>query len=311
MLNFTKLIKNTKNEFENIKVNKNVLISKAEQIAILIFLLVIPSLISLIFFILSKTTSLSMHAIDIIESLNLYLVVYIIPVLGIFFCLIKNKSFLKETSFLIYLVWVFLLPITSNFINSSINRIEFNSYVSDSIYLVCNIIFFIFCLFLFFKNENTLIVSFKRWNHKNIIYFFVVVLVGFGIHYGLNFLLNLIQNTYDNSISNNQNSLGFDKNDAFSIVRIFIVAVIIAPIIEEIIYRYIIQNSFNNQWWSIFISTFVFAFAHINRTYDWTHILSYISLGLINGFIYFYFNNISLTIFLHFLSNLVAFILLF
>ena len=102
----------------------------------------------------------------------------------------------------------------------------------------------------------------------------------------------------------------------FNQFSLFVVAVILAPIVEELVYRKAIYGLINTRFRPIYAvlgSAFVFAFVHIiidlsNAIY----ILPYFGLGVILSFIYYYSGKIIfIPIIAHALMNLYTYILLF
>ena len=101
--------------------------------------------------------------------------------------------------------------------------------------------------------------------------------------------------------------LYINTNDVVNMNIIFLIlsSVIVGPIIEEIIFRYILinkLNSFNNRFISIVISSIIFALAHngiINIIYTFI-------LGMILGIIYIKDKNLLNSIVLHSSANLIS-----
>ncbi|MDG4949831.1 CPBP family intramembrane metalloprotease [Weeksellaceae bacterium KMM 9724] len=92
-------------------------------------------------------------------------------------------------------------------------------------------------------------------------------------------------------------------------VAAFIMVVILAPILEELIFRGLILRGMLNAnispWVAIFLSSFLFGIAHLN---PW-QFLGAGMIGLSLGFIYWRTQSLLLVIFLHALNNFIAFVI--
>lgn len=91
-------------------------------------------------------------------------------------------------------------------------------------------------------------------------------------------------------------------------ISAFITICILAPILEESIFRgFILQGLLNSKThpiWAIFFSGILFGFAHLN---PWQFIGAGI-LGICFGFIYWRTGSLLLCIFLHFINNFISFV---
>lgn len=91
----------------------------------------------------------------------------------------------------------------------------------------------------------------------------------------------------------------------------FIRSVVYAPIVEEVIFRYILQGWLREKikkggaFFAVLISATLFALGHVAAPAD---LIQYLPLGLLLGVIYEKERCISLTICIHSVNNLVAFI---
>ena len=94
-----------------------------------------------------------------------------------------------------------------------------------------------------------------------------------------------------------------NKNGVFS----FIAIVIAAPVIEELIFRGIILNGLLRKYSpikSIIISSILFGIAHLN---PWQFISAFL-IGIFSGWVYYRTRKLSLSILIHLVNNLFAFI---
>lgn len=90
-------------------------------------------------------------------------------------------------------------------------------------------------------------------------------------------------------------------------IAAFIMVCILAPILEELIFRGLIlrgmlQNGIN-PWFSIFLTAFLFGAAHMN---PW-QFMGAGFLGIIFGYVYWRTQSLVLCVFLHFLNNFIAY----
>lgn len=94
-----------------------------------------------------------------------------------------------------------------------------------------------------------------------------------------------------------------NPNSVFS----FITIVIAAPVIEELIFRGIILNGLLRKYSpvkSIVISSVLFGIVHLN---PWQFIGAFI-IGLVSGWVYYRTRKLTLSIMIHFVNNLIAFV---
>lgn len=97
-----------------------------------------------------------------------------------------------------------------------------------------------------------------------------------------------------------------NQNGAFS----FIAIVIAAPILEELIFRGIILNGLLRRYSpvkSIIISSVLFGIVHLN---PW-QFMSALIIGTFSGWVYYKTKKLSLSIIIHFVNNLIAFIAMY
>lgn len=94
----------------------------------------------------------------------------------------------------------------------------------------------------------------------------------------------------------------------------FLMTSLLAPFIEEIIFRKSFKDVFKSFFLYLFISAFVFGSLHvignIKSLYELLYIIPYTSLGLSFAYCYYKTNNIFSSIFIHFLHNTIGIILI-
>ena len=161
-------------------------------------------------------------------------------------------------------------------------------------------ILFIFLLFKkeivhmwkdFYENRDKYFKKyFKYW-------FLILVLMAFS-----NGIITLINKS---EISNNQEAI----NDMFERLPIYtyILSVFLAPVIEELVFRFCFMKIFNNKYLYIILSGVIFGLFHIigsfESAYDFLFLVPYSIPGLIFAYILYDSKNIFNTIWLHFVHN--------
>ena len=161
-------------------------------------------------------------------------------------------------------------------------------------------ILFIFLLFKkeivhmwkdFYENRDKYFKKyFKYW-------FLILILMAFS-----NGIITLINKS---EISNNQEAI----NDMFERLPIYtyILSVFLAPIIEELVFRFCFMKIFNNKYLYIILSGVIFWLFHIigsfESAYDFLFLVPYSIPGLIFAYILYDSKNIFNTIWLHFVHN--------
>ena len=161
-------------------------------------------------------------------------------------------------------------------------------------------ILFIFLLFKkeivhmwkdFYENRDKYFKKyFKYW-------FLILILMAFS-----NGIITLINKS---EISNNQEAI----NDMFKRLPIYtyILSVFLAPVIEELVFRFCFMKIFNNKYLYIILSGVIFGLFHIigsfESAYDFLFLVPYSIPGLIFAYILYDSKNIFNTIWLHFVHN--------
>ena len=94
-------------------------------------------------------------------------------------------------------------------------------------------------------------------------------------------------------------------------------AVLLAPFVEELTFRYGLRKIFKNVWFYAIVSGFIFGFLHaiagiesVNDLIDLLYIIPYGSLGFAFSVIYYKTDNIWVNIFVHMLHNGIVYFLL-
>lgn len=143
-----------------------------------------------------------------------------------------------------------------------------------------------------------------RISWKGFLFAAVVMLIAIGISSVVDYLGQNFS-----SYTNTQNEMLLE--DAYlhaSWLLSFLSIVIIAPFVEEIIFRgFLMQQLFRNRLWlGWIVSSLLFCAAHVPT--DWVSFLLYLIPGIALGGILYKTKRLELTIFAHFLNNFIAFI---
>lgn len=143
-----------------------------------------------------------------------------------------------------------------------------------------------------------------RISWKGFLFAAFVMLVAIGISSVIDYLGQNFS-----SYTNTQNEMLLE--DAYlnaSWLLSFLSIVIIAPFVEEIIFRgFLMQQLFRSRLWlGWIVSSLLFCAAHVPT--DWVSFLLYLIPGIALGGILYKTKRLELTIFAHFLNNFIAFI---
>lgn len=164
--------------------------------------------------------------------------------------------------------------------------------------------------YIFNKSMNEKIeIKKEKLNIKNIvIYSLILISIGNIGEYFVKFL-NLLLNKvgYDFNIAAYNNV--FAANNIIDYLMILISVVIVAPIVEELMYRFILNNSLKEygKLSSLIVSSFLFGIVHC----QFYQIMPAMAAGIILSLIYFKTNDIRYSIIVHMLNNLTATLLMF
>lgn len=110
--------------------------------------------------------------------------------------------------------------------------------------------------------------------------------------------------------STNDNVAALELVAKNNIVILVFFTIVVAPILEEILFRGIFMNWFfvNNSLVSVILSGIVFGYVHapFSPGTDWIYALSKVLLGIILAAVYARTKNIKANITVHFLNNFLA-----
>lgn len=161
---------------------------------------------------------------------------------------------------------------------------------------------FIFIIFLIYKEE--IISNFKDFKdniqtyiQKYLKYWFLIL----GLMYAANFIILL----FNNGIAQNEEAVRSLMNN--HPIFAFIISVVFAPILEELVFRKTLRKIFKTNFLYIFISGFTFGFMHVinhlNTPLDLLYLIPYSIPGWIFAYLYLKSKNIFIPIGIHFIHN--------
>lgn len=209
------------------------------------------------------------------------------------------KDFIKQ--FLIILLY-FLLNI--------ILALPFLKVINTSnlANILISLILLIIFLFIFRKIIVPDFYDFKKNGKKYLKDTYYYYLIGVLIMIVSNYIINIFGGTAQNEVGNEE----LFKNLA---LYASLNAVIFAPIIEELMTRSILKNTFKNKYIYALFSGLIFGLLHVifflpNNIYELFYIIPYGALGFVFALIYAKSNNIITNITFHSLHNFICLILL-
>lgn len=200
----------------------------------------------------------------------------------------------------IYLFAMFLLPIISLFVLFGV----FNITEEISLQVYTNLISYLFLaivsLSLFGRH---LLADFKQI--KSLGAFLKGIFLGWGLLLialvASNALLSFITDVPDSS----ENQQVIETTLLAYPFLMAITTVLLAPLIEEIIFRLVLmEKTLFHPWINILFSSFLFALIHVVQAGDFIFIIPYMAMGIPLGYSYYKTRNICYPIGIHILQNL-------
>ena len=196
-------------------------------------------------------------------------------------------------------------------INTAIFDAKDNSYLETLIYLV-----FLAIIYLFYR-------KYLRADFKEIKngykYYIKIVLKYFAIFFivktGAAILTTILSNILNIQIAESENQNLIIDNLKASPIMTIILAVILAPIVEEGIFRLSLRKVINNKYLFILCSGLFFGFIHVFPTDIYIveallYSIVYVAVGICFAYIYVETDNIYVNIFIHALNNLLSILML-
>lgn len=187
-----------------------------------------------------------------------------------------------------------------------------NAIINFSVYIL---IFIPFVLTMMVEFESSLykIKDENKESNKVVKFFFIMLGVFFIVNFVSSILSNLI---YEEESTNQTEITKILKSDIASFLLMSIPTVILAPVVEELVFRYSFFSIIKNKWAALIISSLVFGSIHIITSdvkliYRLALLFPYFASGVVFGITYEKSNrNIWLPIFLHMSTNLISLVLI-
>lgn len=215
----------------------------------------------------------------------------------------KIKQYIKDCSIGIGVILsYFLLPYTKYIVLYFLHGVEVNETLSILLSIVIEILTVSVILLLMSKRITKDFKDLKKNHKKYFKEYFKYYLIGLAVMYISNAILMF---GFDAGISGNEESirslLGIHP------IYIYLSAVIIAPSVEELVFRGAIKNIIPNKILFILVSGLVFGGLHlvgnISNVVDLLYIIPYSALGIVFAYIYSKTDNIFVTMLLHTMHN--------
>ncbi|AXK50784.1 CPBP family intramembrane glutamic endopeptidase [Spiroplasma alleghenense] len=238
--------------------------------------------------------------------------------IGFFIIWDKRRSLMFKTTLFMYYAYV-VLPIVLSLLLSPIGFLGIPDYWTSSILLLIQAIVLLTLIYWVFSRVDEL----KSRVYKTLKQNFKMLLLVAAIGAASIFILSLIYGTISSALgfsqnnSENQESLvrpltqGNLGSQILYIISLFVFTVIVAPLMEEIVFRDGVFTGASNRWIGWIMSAVLFAYIHISATGDFEHLLEYLIAGIVLATA---FNicrgNVTYTWFIHATSNLISFIMI-
>lgn len=192
----------------------------------------------------------------------------------------------------------------------------FSSVIPDFMFksFILTFFFYIFAPLLFIKYSSYELASFnsKLNTEKLVNYILLGMITVLFLAVSYNILLNFIPIDPPGSVAGS--AVGDSTENIYSISVLFFFIVILAPTLEELFFRGVVQDYFTQEYtfiFSIIITSLFFSLVHFNMYYGVGAILSLgmiFGYGLILGFTYEKTRTLIVPIIIHILINFSAFI---
>ena len=222
------------------------------------------------------------------------------------------KTFFKNLGLfvLIFFVWILIAPISIALPLAIINNYIEVSIQAQRIFLMLGELITIFFIFILYKEE--ILKELKKFK-ENILYYietyfpyWIIMLV----------IVTVVANIVEIFVKDgpaNQNLI--EEAIKQTPILIGISVMILAPLTEELIFRLSLRKVFKNDIIYILMSGLIFGFIHIiageNIINELPYLLTYSIPGFVFAYSYIKSKNIMVPIFLHFLHNTFATVIIF
>ena len=213
----------------------------------------------------------------------------------------KEKNMFKGfLAFFLYFLMSFFKYLPFQLMKVNINNIP--DYIKYTYVILLELVVILIIYIMF---RDTLIDMFndfkksKNYYFKKYFKYWFVILISTGI---LNILISFVNNS---NISGNETVVRTMLT--LHPIYVWVSGVILAPILEELIFRFSIRTVFSYKWIFIIVSGLLFGGTHllgtVTSTVDLLYLLPYAIPGCIFAYIYYDSDNIFNTMGLHFIHN--------
>ena len=214
--------------------------------------------------------------------------------------LFNNKYFIFFITLVLFFLGSLFQIIPIEILN--IDTANISNQTKVILNLFSNLIITIILIMIYYKSIKKDFIAFKKNFSELFETSFQIWVIGLILMASSNLIINQFS---PNQIANNEEAIRSMIN--ISPILMLLNTAIMAPIIEELVFRKSFRIIFKNGLAFVLISGIVFGSLHvitsIKNVYDYLYILPYCSLGIAFSYIYYKTDNICAPIFMHFLHN--------
>ena len=213
------------------------------------------------------------------------------------------KKYLKNCSIgILVILSYFLLPTLIKYVIAYLANGSLSEEVSVILSIIIEVLTLAVILLLFNKRIKENYIDLKKNHKKYFSKYFKFYLIGLAIMYISNAILIFV---FNGGLAGNEESIRSIL--LVHPIYVYISAVLIAPSVEELVFRGAIKNIIPNSILYILCSGLIFGGMHlvgnVNSIIDLLYIIPYSSLGIAFAYIYSKTDNIFVTMMLHTMHN--------
>lgn len=222
----------------------------------------------------------------------------------------KEKGIINIKELIKGIVIICSYPLVLSIIALPFSLLLNNNLINEGIFLILTYLFTAFILFLYYKKDLLKDLKDLKKNYKTIIKKDLIIwLIGLTIMISTSFIISKL-----NIPTNTNQQANIDQLISMPVVEI-ICACILAPFIEELVYRKSMNNFTKNKHLFAIVTGIIFAFIHVSSSLNnpnslimLVYLIPYASLGISLGYAYKSTNNIFGNILIHMLHNTISII---
>ena len=213
------------------------------------------------------------------------------------------KKYLKNCSIgVLVILSYFLIPTYIKYIVANLSNGSLSEEVSVILSIIIEILTLAVILLLFNKRIKENYIDLKKNHKKYFSKYFKIYLIGLAIMYISNAILIFV---FNGGLAGNEESIRSIL--LVHPIYVYISAVLIAPSVEELVFRGAIKNIIPNNILYIVFSGLIFGGMHlvgnVTSIIDLLYIIPYSSLGIAFAYIYSKTDNIFVTMLIHTMHN--------